>query len=157
VSAQTSPSRATTGGLDRLRAVLPGIWSGMLLTVAFVAGAALFPLLERGVAGMVAGRMFAWEARISLAFAVVLFVIERRRALERAERGEGSRLSTELVLLLGVLFCVVAGYFALQPMMEAARSGQGSWSFGTLHAVSTVFYGLRTLLVLVLALRAARG
>ena len=46
----------------------------------------------------------------------------------------GSRFSAELVLALGALFCIVAGHFALQPMMEAARAGQGSLSFGALHA-----------------------
>ena len=33
-------------------------------------------------------------------------------------------LSTELLLLAGVLFCTVAGYFALQPMMAWAH-GRG--------------------------------
>jgi len=60
-----------------------------------------------------------------------------------------------MMLALGALFCTVAGYFALQPMMAAARAGQGPLSFGQLHAVSAVFYGLKLLLVLVLAWRAA--
>ena len=58
-------------------------------------------------------------------------------------------------MLFGALFCTVAGYFALQPMMAAARAGQGAWSFGALHAVSAVFFGLKTLLVLALAWRLA--
>jgi hypothetical protein len=49
----------------------------------------------------------------------------------------------------------VAGYFALLPMMAAARAGQGPLSFGQLHAVSAVFYGVKVLLVLALAWRAA--
>jgi hypothetical protein len=38
-------------------------------------------------------------------------------------------------------------------MLEAARAGQGSLSFGTLHAVSSAFFALRLLLVAALAWR----
>jgi hypothetical protein len=38
-------------------------------------------------------------------------------------------------------------------MMEAARAGQGAWSFGALHAVSSGFFALKGLLVLALAWR----
>jgi hypothetical protein len=38
-------------------------------------------------------------------------------------------------------------------MMDAARQGQGSWTFLQLHAVSLVFFGLRTIAVLALAWR----
>jgi hypothetical protein len=55
--------------------------------------------------------------------------------------------------LLGVLFCTVAGYFAIQPMMAAARAGQGSLSFGALHGISSAFFVLKGLLVLALAWR----
>jgi hypothetical protein len=61
--------------------------------------------------------------------------------------------SANLMLILGTLFCTVAGYFAVQPMMEAARAGQGSVSFGALHAVSSSFFVLKGLLVLTLAWR----
>ena len=60
-----------------------------------------------------------------------------------------------MILALGTVFCTVAGYFALQPMMAAARAGQGPLSFGQLHAVSAAFYGAKVLLVLALAWRAA--
>ena len=61
-----------------------------------------------------------------------------------------------LMLVLAALFCTVLGHHALQPMMEAARAGQGRWSFGALHAASTAFYGIKTLCVAALAWRAAR-
>jgi hypothetical protein len=40
-------------------------------------------------------------------------------------------------------------------MMAAARSGQGTWSFGQLHAVSLGLFGVKIVLVLTLAWRAA--
>jgi hypothetical protein len=58
-----------------------------------------------------------------------------------------------VALLLGTLFCTVAGSFAVQPMMAAARAGQGPVSFATLHAVSAALFVLKGVLVLVLAWR----
>lgn len=141
----------------RAMAVVAGLWAGVLLAIALIGAPAGFAVLaERADAGRVAGHMFAREAYLSLFLAVVLFILERGRARHVAEAGQGSMLSTELLLLAGVLFCTVAGYFALQPMMAAARAGQGTLSFGALHALSTVFYGLKTLLVLALAWRLSR-
>jgi hypothetical protein len=62
-----------------------------------------------------------------------------------------------MVLALGAIFCTVAGYFALQPMMVAARAGQGRLSFGQLHGLSTTFYIVKFVLVGLLAWRAARS
>jgi hypothetical protein len=51
------------------------------------------------------------------------------------------------------LFCTVAGYFAVQPMMASARVGEGSVSFGALHGIAMGFYGLKAILVSTLAWR----
>ncbi len=58
-------------------------------------------------------------------------------------------------MLWGTVGCTLLGYFAVQALMPAARAGQGVLSFGQLHLISTAFYGLKTLLVLGLAWRAA--
>lgn len=139
----------------RLRILLPALWVGVLLCIAFIAAPAGFATLPSADAGRVAGRMFMVEAYVSLALALVLFVLERGRARSAAAAGRGSVFSVELALLLGTLFCTVAGYFAVQPMMQAARAGQGSVSFGTLHMASASFFGVKALLVLALAWRAA--
>ncbi|WP_292450871.1 DUF4149 domain-containing protein [Methylibium sp.] len=151
-------SPAQPGGLGgRLRRLLPALWLGVLLAIALIAAPSLFALLERAAAGRVAGRLFAVEAQLSLALCIALGLIERQRASLRAAAAQGSRISAELLLVLGALFCTVFGQFALQPMMEAARAGQGRWSFGALHAVSIGFYGFKTLLVAALAWRGARS
>lgn len=134
--------------MDRARALLAGLWAGVLLAVAGIATPAPFATLASADAGRVVARVLASEAYLSLAAAVVLFLLERRRSRDGAPA-----MTAELMLVLGALLCTVAGYFALQPMMAAARAGQGPWSFGTLHAVSTVFFGVKALLVLVLAWR----
>ena len=132
---------------------LAGLWTGVLLGIALIAAPAVFASAARELAGAIVGRMFAQEAYLSLGLGVVLLVLVRAKARSDAAAGAGSLFSTDLMLVLGTLFCTVAGYFAVQPMMEAARAGQGSVSFGALHVVSTVFYGLKTLLAAVLAWR----
>jgi hypothetical protein len=85
---------------------------------------------------------------------VSLLLMERREATAAAV---GSRFSTPMILALAAIFCTVFGYFGLQPMMEAARAGQGAWTFGQLHAVSLVFFGGKIVAVSALAWRAAAG
>jgi len=141
--------------LDRWRLLLPGLWAGALLCVALLAPPAPFALLPQADAGRVAGRMLAQEAYASLAIGIALLLLERVAARRGVAEGTGSQFSTGMVLALGAVFCTVAGYFALQPMMAAARAGLGALSFGQLHALSAVFYGIKLLLVLALAWRAA--
>jgi hypothetical protein len=132
---------------------LAGLWAGVLLCIGLLAAPAAFAVLPPSDAGRVAGRMFAQEAYLSLLLIVLLFVFERRRALADARAGRGSVFSTNILLLMGALFCTVAGYFAVQPMMAAARAGQGSWSFAALHGASAGFFALKAVLVCVLAWR----
>ena len=141
--------------LQRWRVLLPGVWAGWLLCVALLATPAPFAVLAQADAGRVAGRMLAQEAYTALALGVVMLVLERLQARRLAAGGMGSQLSTGMALALGTLFCTVAGYFALQPMMAAARAGQGPLSFGQLHAVSAVFFVMKAALVGALAWRAA--
>ena len=68
-----------------------------------------------------------------------------------------SQFSTEMLLAAGTLFCTVAGYYGLLPAMEQARSGAvTSLTFLQLHALSLAFFGVKGLLVLALAWKAAR-
>ena len=135
--------------LRRSQPLLAALWGGLLLCVAFMAAPSAFVVLERTQAGLVVAQLFALEANVSMAVALLLILIERRL-------NAGAALSTNLLLPAGALFCTVAGYFALQPMMAAAKMGQGNLSFLTLHAISFGFYGLKTALVLALAWRASK-
>lgn len=139
--------------VDRLRRLLPGLWVGGLLCVAALATPSAFALLPPADAGRVAGRMLAQEAYASLALGIVVLLLERLAARRAAVAG-GAQFSAGMLLALGAVFCTVAGYFALQPMMAAARAGQGSLSFGQLHALSAAFYGVKLVLVAALAWRA---
>ena len=137
----------------RFSAVLAGLWAGALLCIAAVAAPSAFVTLAPADAGRFVARVLTQEAYASLAVALLLFALERQRSRQAAASGSGSALSTNTLLLMGTLFCTVAGHFAVQPMMAAARAGQGAWSFGALHAVSGGLFALKGLLVLALAWR----
>jgi Domain of unknown function (DUF4149) len=141
--------------LLRLQTLLGGLWAGITLAVGGIAAPSLFMALERQMAGKAAGQIFAVEARLSLALAVLIFVIERRRVRDLNEVGEPtSALTINLMLTLGALFLVIFGEFVLHPMIEAVKAGQPSaLSFGALHGISASLYWLRAALELALAWR----
>jgi hypothetical protein len=100
--------------------------------------------------------MLAVEAHSALLLGALLLGLERVMAKRRFDAVEGaSQFSLGMALAAGALFCTVVGYFGLQPMMAAARAGQGALSFGQLHAASAVLYAVKVLLVAALAWRAA--
>lgn len=140
--------------LIRLRSWLSGLWAGAVLCTGGMAAPALFAVLERSQAGLAAARLFRLEASLSLVLSVLLLMVERRVAGARAGQGQdGSRMSVELMLVLAALFCTVAGYFAIQPLMAQARAGHGSWSFGALHGISSAFFAAKAVVLTVLAWR----
>ena len=138
--------------MEQARRLIPGLWAGVLLCIALIATPAPFATLAVHDAGRVVARIFSQEAYLSLALGVVVLLLERRAA---SAGGTGSRFSLSMILALAAIFCTVFGYFGLQPMMEAARAGQGSWTFGQLHAASLAFFGVKILAVAALAWRTA--
>lgn len=141
--------------LSRIQTLLATLWAGMVLTVGGLAAPALFSVLERQAAGLGAGRMFSIEARVSFVFAVLIFLLERRRVRDAVEAGQSaSAVSATLLLALSALFLTIMGEFVLHPLIEAAKAGQATTlSFGALHGISSSLYWLKALLIGVLAWR----
>lgn len=141
--------------LLRAQTWLAGLWAGLIVGVGAISAPSLFSVLERAQAGQGAGRIFAVEAKVSLALAIILFALERRRVRDLAEAEGGSAsMTVQLLLVLGALFLTVFGQFALHPMIEAAKVGQSTpLSFGALHGISAGMFWLKGLLVMVLAWR----
>jgi len=137
----------------RWQRLLAAVWLGALLTVALIATAAPFAVLERADAGRVAARVLAHEAYLSLALGAVLMLLERMVAAAGTAPGRRRQFSAALMLALGAIFCTVAGYFAILPLMAEARAGGGRFSFGQLHAASSAFFALKILVVAALAWR----
>jgi hypothetical protein len=142
--------------LRRLAAVAAALWAGVILGIGLIAAPAAFAVLQRSVAGAVVGRMFTQEAYLGLAFSALLLWAVRRVARTDAAAGRGSQFSLALVLVLAALFCTVFGHFGLQPMMAAARAGEGALSFAALHGMSAALFGLKGLVLVALAWRLAR-
>jgi hypothetical protein len=138
---------------ERWRRVLPGLWSGVLLCIAAIAAPAAFGALASAEAGRVVAGIFVREGWLSLGLAAVLLGLERHGG---GPAMGGPKLSN-VGLLWATVACTLLGYFVVRALLPAARSGQGVLSFGQLHLISTVFYGLKTLAVLLLAWRAAGG
>jgi len=141
----------------RIQSWLSGLWAGLLLAVGGLAAPALFMSLDRASAGVGAGRIFHLESRVSMALAVLIFLLERRRVRDRIDEGANeSALSAAIILVLAALFLTVVGGFVLQPLIQAAKAGQPTpLSFGALHGLSAALYWVKTALVLSLAWRLA--
>lgn len=136
----------------RLQALLAALWGGFLLCIAFVATPSAFAVLERAQAGAFVARVFAIEAQVSLALGLVLMMIERRLTRDANEAGQTvPQFSMRLLLPVIALFCTIAGYYGLQPLMAEARTGTGVASFAALHGLSLAFFGVKGLAVLGLA------
>jgi len=137
---------------QRVRRLLPGLWAGLLIGVAAIVAPTCFAVLPSADAGRVLARIFAQEAWLSLFVALALWLLERMHGPQLRDAAHWAP-TRQTLLLAGTVVCTVLGYFAVQRGMPAARLGQGALSFGHLHLVSSVFYALKTLLVLVLAWR----
>jgi len=138
--------------LARLQALLAALWGGFLLCIAFVTTPAAFAVLERTQAGAYVAQVFAVEAQVSLALGLVLMMLERRITRDAVEAGGVSnQFSARLLLPVVALFCTIAGYYGLQPLMADAKAGVGVASFAALHGVSLAFFGVKGLVVLALA------
>jgi hypothetical protein len=128
------------------------VWVGSLLTIGFGVVPVLFATLDRITAGAVAATLFRGEAFtgvlcgiLSLALGNVL--VRRGAFAYRRFRW----------LLVGMLLCVLIGYFAIEPFMDALRTAAlnagtdvmqsaHATRFALLHGVSSVFYLVESLL-----------
>ena len=128
------------------------LWVGSQLTIGYAVAPVLFASLERVVAGELAAQLFRLEGLIGVVCGVLLLglsnVLARRGAL-------GYRRLRWI--LAAMLLCVLIGYFALLPFMNALRvqamsagmdvaSSPYASRFGLLHGVSSLFYLVQSLL-----------
>lgn len=146
----------------RLFLLLTVIWAGSLWTIGYLVAPTLFAVLpSREMAGMLAGQLFRTEAVLGVVIGVLQLVLCNVMIRRGAMRYRALRW-----LVLGMLCCVLIGYFGLQPFMESLRHkaqalGLGVSEspfrarFGMLHGVSSAFYLLQSLLALVLVWRLA--
>lgn len=128
------------------------LWVGSQLTIGYAVAPVLFASLERMTAGSIAAQLFRIEGWVGVACGVLLLALSN--VLARRGAVQYRRLRW---LLVGMLVCVLVGYFALQPFMNALRvdamnagvdiaNSPYASRFGMLHGVSSLFYLIESLL-----------
>jgi hypothetical protein len=167
VSTTVNASRAAPVSLvpHRLFGLLAMLWVGSQLTVGYLVAPVLFASLDRVVAGGIAAQLFRIEGIVGVVCGVLMLGL----ANVLAKRGALGYRRLRWVLAI-MLLCVLIGYFALQPFMNALRMEAMSAGmdvanspyasrFGMLHGVSSLFYLVQSLLGawLVWLLPSARG
>ncbi len=139
------------------RTLLVTLWAGSLWTVGYLAAPLLFATLpDRMLAGTIAGSLFRAEAWLSLACGILLL------AIFRSDTTLQSRAIC-IRIVIGMLVCVVVGYFGLQPFMAEIRAAAAQaggvmddamrMRFGVLHGVASIIYLLQSVAAIVLVLK----
>jgi hypothetical protein len=149
----------------RLFGLLAMLWVGSQLTIGYAVAPVLFASLERMTAGAVAAQLFRIEGWLGAVCGVLMLVLSNMLARRGILQYRRMRW-----LLVGMLVCVLVGYFALQPFMNALRmeamntgmdiaNSPYASRFGMLHGVSSLFYLIESLLgvALVWLLPSSRG
>lgn len=127
------------------------LWVGSLWAIGYLAVPVLFALLDdRGLAGMLAGRMFSLVSYLGLVCGGLLLAgtaLRHGRAVWRSLRAG---------LLLVMLSLVVVGEFGLQPLMAQLKAdglAEGSVQaaqFARLHGIASLLYLINSLCGLLL-------
>lgn len=147
----------------RIFRLLTVVWVGSLLTIGYAVAPVLFTSLDRTTAGAVAAQLFRIEGVLGAVCGILLLGL----ANVVIRRG-GNAYRRLRWLVAGMLVCVLVGYFALQPFMNAMRIaaveagtdvGHSAYAarFGMLHGVSSLFYLIESLLGLVLVWKLPLG
>ncbi|KVO95476.1 hypothetical protein WL01_26980 [Burkholderia ubonensis] len=143
----------------RVFRLLSAVWVGSLLTIGYAVAPVLFRSLERMTAGSVAAQLFRIEAVVGVVCGVLLLVLSNQQVRRGCD--EYRRVRWILAAMVG---CVLIGYFALQPFMNALRvaamdagtdiaNSPYASRFGMLHGVSSLFYLVESVLGLMLIWR----
>lgn len=143
----------------RVFRLLSAVWVGSLLTIGYAVAPVLFKTLERMTAGSVAAQLFRIEAILGVVCGVLLLALSNQQV--RRGSSDYRRVRWIVAAMVG---CVLVGYFALQPFMNALRvaamdagtdiaNSPYASRFGMLHGVSSVFYLIESVLGLMLIWR----
>ncbi|WP_295003115.1 DUF4149 domain-containing protein [uncultured Dechloromonas sp.] len=137
------------------------LWVGGLWAIGYVAAPVLFASLgDRQLAGLVAGKLFAWVGWIGLGCAAYLLLF----ALLRSGTGFFRSAVFWLVLLMGLL--TVASQFGIQPLMAQLKADALPREvmesvlrdrFAAWHGISSILYLVQSLLGLWLVVWSGRG
>jgi hypothetical protein len=144
----------------RVRLLVAALWAGSLWTIGYVVAPTLFLSLHDNVqAGMIVGFLLRTEAWLSIACAVILYVMVKVSPFEPA------RKRTLGLVIVGMLACALIIYAGLQPVMAQLREAAGAAGlkgtpegrqFGILHGVSQLVYLVESVLAGVLLVKLSK-
>jgi len=119
------------------------LWVGGMWIIGFVVAPVLFKMLERQIAGNVAGQLFTVMSYIGLVCGTLLLISLLYRY------GLANWSQWRILVLLGMLIIVIISEFFLQPMMAelkaAGLTGEASKQFGRLHGISSFLFLVNSL------------
>ncbi|GMR16092.1 MAG: hypothetical protein BMS9Abin31_0397 [Gammaproteobacteria bacterium] len=122
--------------------ILLTIWVGGMWAIGYVVAPVLFQMLDKPVAGNVAGQLFTIMSYIGLFSAVALII----NIL--VPQGFNAR-HWQLWTLVIMLVIIVIGQFVLQPMMAELKapglSEENRSQFGRLHGIASVLFLMNSL------------
>jgi len=128
--------------------ILLTLWVGGMWIMGYVVVPVLFKMLDRQLAGNVAGQLFTIMSYIGLLCGILLLTSMLYR------HGFANWLQWRVLVLIAMLVIVIIGQFVLQPMMVELKAGgltgEAAGQFGRLHGVSSILFMLNSLAGLVL-------
>jgi Domain of unknown function (DUF4149) len=142
--AGASAAPAWASGAARL---LLALMAGSLWITGYVVAPTLFTMLDRTLAGEVAGQLFTWVAWIVIGAAGALLALERGLL-----RHAGPWVATGIVVVLAI---ALAGLFGIRPRIAALKAAQQAGriaadefrtDFGLWHALSSTLFLLQSVL-----------
>jgi len=135
---------AAAAALARLAVTL---LAGSLWVVGYVVAPTLFSMLERGLAGDVAGQLFTWVAWLSIASATLALALDY--VILRSAK------PWVAVCLWSILALAMVGHFAIRPQIAELKAAFAALSidaeayraaFGRWHALSGAAYLAQSIL-----------
>jgi len=124
------------------------LWVGGMWTVGYIVAPTLFSMLEKSVAGNVAGQLFTITSYLGLVCGSLLII------------GTFSRIGIQVThswvfwVLVAMIVIVVIGQFVLQPMMAELKAtgitDLNRSEFGKLHGIASILFLINSIMGLAL-------
>ena len=122
--------------------ILLTIWVGGMWAIGYIVAPVLFQMLDKPVAGDVAGQLFTIISYIGL-FSSVALIINIV-----VNQGFNSK-HWQLLTLIAMFVIIIIGQFVLQPMMSELKSvgltDTNRPEFGRLHGMASVLFLINSL------------
>lgn len=132
--------------MKRLTALLISLWLGMQIGFGYVVAPILFNVLEKEVAGKIAGMLFHISNGLGLLAWALAFLVCRNKSAYSSwdDRPSGGHTRKWIVLLIALL---ATNEFLFAPVIAALKAGEThflvTWfggTFGKWHGTSSVLH-----------------